>query len=246
MLIPMEPKDARFWDEWWRDRFSERTPEADMFPRYHQVPLDRHGGNLSYLARDNDDLLAAVMTEYGLRTVLCAGNGVSQEPRALAAAGFDVTALDISPLAVSCAEACHDDRGLDFCSPRIRRRAGRVEFVVGDLLGTTVCPGPFDVIVERRTVQWFPEHQRPAALSALSGRLSQVGIFLSHCLDDPFPPELGWSQHECGWFHASESWFRAHAWTIWDGFQSSTLSGRVAWLVRSGSMKPRPNSNSVG
>jgi hypothetical protein len=248
MRIPTETKDAGFWDEWWRDRLAGEfsRPDEDMFPRFHQVPLRRERNNLSYLGYDNDDLLAAVMAEYNLRTVLCAGNGVSQEPRALAAAGFDVTALDISPVAVSRAAACHDDRGLAFCSPHIRRQGGRLEFVVGDLLDTTVCPGPFDAIIERRTVQWFFEYERTVALSALSGRLRGSGIFLSHCLDDPFPPELGWSQHEVGWFHASESWFRANGWTIWDGVQSSTLAGRVAWLVRSGSMKPPAPSKDVG
>ncbi len=188
------------------------------------------------------------MVEYGLRTVLCAGNGVSQEPRALAAMGFEVTALDISPVAASRAEACHDDsRGCGhFCSPQLYRPGGSVEFVVGDLLDLTVCPGPFDVVIERRTVQWFAEHERPAALSALSGRLSQIGIFLSLCLDDPFPPELGWSYHGTGLFHASESWFRKHGWTIWDGVPSSTPTGRVAWLIRSGTMKPPPRGKTTG
>ena len=130
MRIPPETKDAEFWDRWWRERHSECSPDGDMFPQFHQVPFDGERGNLSYLPRDNDDLLAAVMYEYGLGTVLCAGNGVSQEPRALAAAGFDVTALDISPVAVNCAKGCNDDRGLDFCSSEMRRRGGRVEFVV--------------------------------------------------------------------------------------------------------------------
>jgi hypothetical protein len=59
------------------------------------------------------------------------------------------------------------------------------------LLDPTVCPGPFDVVVERRCVQWFGDHERGGALSALSRRLGEVGIFLSECLDDAFPPELG-------------------------------------------------------
>jgi hypothetical protein len=234
--IPMEMKDAGFWDKWWRDRLSTRT--SDMFPDHgHEEPLVRYRGSI-----------ATVMAEYGLRTVLCAGNGVSQEPRTLAGAGFDVTALDISPVAVSCAEAFHYDShalGNYYSSP-IHRPGGRVEFVVGDLLDIRVCPGPFDVVIERKTVQWFAEHERAAALSALSARLSEVGIFLSLCLDDAFPLELGWSQHESGFFHASESWFREHGWTIWDGVPNSTLAGRVAWLIRRGTMKPRPSGKSVG
>jgi hypothetical protein len=66
---------------------------------------------------NRDDLLVSVMAEYGLRTVLCAGNGVSQEPRALAAVGLDVTSLDISPVAVRFAQAFRgDSRQLGFFS----------------------------------------------------------------------------------------------------------------------------------
>jgi hypothetical protein len=106
-----------------------------------------------------------------------------------------------------------------------------------------VCPGPFDVVIERRTVQVFDEAQRADALSALSKRLSRIGIFLSMCLDDSFPMEWGWAQHESGFFHSSESWFQEEGWTIWDGVPSSPLQGRVAWLVRCGSMKPPPRSS---
>jgi hypothetical protein len=45
--VPMESKDGRFWDEWWRDRLAEVPPDADMLPRFHQVPLGKPG-NLSY------------------------------------------------------------------------------------------------------------------------------------------------------------------------------------------------------
>ena len=240
----MDTQDAESWDKWWRNRLSKGT--SDMFPN---LPgwAHRVWGSLFDLSQ-RDDLLVAVMAECGLRTVLCAGNGVSQEPRALAAAGFDVTALDISPVAVGVAEALHaDSLSLGrFVGPQMHRSGGRVNFVVGDLLDITVCPGPFDVVIERRAVQHFPEDGRAAALSALSGRLSEVGILLSLCFDDPFPSDLGWSHHESGFFHASESWFREHGWTIWDGVPCSTLIGRAALLVRTGSMKPRPSGKRIG
>jgi SAM-dependent methyltransferase len=241
--IPMETKDAGFWDEWWRDRLSKGS--SNLFP-YFSSPLGR-GPRSLYRLVNGDDLLGTVMSEHGLRTILCAGNGVSQEPRALAAAGFDVTSLDISPVAVSYAKAYDvDSRRLGhFCSPELHRPGGRVEFVVGDLLDNTVCPGPFDVVIERRTVQWFAEHERAAALSALAGRLNKVGIFMSQCLDDAFPMELGWSQHRSDFFHASESWFREHGWVICDEVASPPLAGCVAWLVRTGSMKAPPRGKDV-
>jgi len=234
----MSGGDAERWEEWWKARLSKGR--AGLYPML-PAPLLRVGERLFGVA-NTDNLLVHVMREHGLRTILCAGNGISQEPRALAGAGFDVTALDISPVSVRFAEtASVDPRPLGrLCSPRLHRPGGRVSFIVGDLLDAAVCPGPFDVVVERCTDQVFAEHDRGAALSALSRRRGEVGIFLSLCLDDPFPCDLGWSQHSSGLFHASEAWFREHGRLIWDGLPPSALAGRVAWLMRAGTMKRRP------
>ena len=241
----METKDAGFWDEWWRHRLLENSPNL-LFPGFSS-PIGRDPFSL-YKLVNRDDLLATVMVEQGLRTVLCVGNGVSQEPRALAAAGFDVTALDISSVAVSYAQAyVVDEDGLGrYCSPALHRPGGHVEFVAGDLFDSTVCPGPYDVVIERRTVQWFAEQARASALSAIASRLNKVGIFLSQCLDDPFPSELGWSQHRTGFFHASEFWFREQGWVTCDDLARPPRGERVAWLVRCGSMKSPPQNKRCG
>jgi SAM-dependent methyltransferase len=242
----MNRGNAEAWDEWWTVRLSRGRD--NMFFPVLPAPIFEFRGQL-WDVPNNDDPVVHIMREHGLRTVLCAGNGVSQEPRALAAAGFDVTALDISPVAVRHAENYCDDAGYFaclFCSPALHRPGGSVSFIIGDLLNAETCPGPFDVVIERRTVQVFAEHERDAALSALSRRLSDVGVFLSLCLDDPFPAHLGWSQHESGLFHASEPWFREHGWVIWDGLPNSALAGRVAWLIRAGSGKRRPEDNDTG
>lgn len=241
----METQDAGFWDDWWRHRLLDGSPNL-LFPGFPS-PIGWDPSSL-YKLVNSDDLLATVMVEQGLRTVLCVGNGISQEPRALAAAGFEVTTLDISSVAVSYAQAyVVDEDGLDrYCSPALHRPGGHVEFVVGDLLDPTVCPGPYDVVVERRTVQWFAEPERASALSAIASRLNKVGIFLSQCLDDPFPSELGWSQHRTGLFHASECWFREQEWVTCDDIAHPPRGGRVAWLVRCGSMKSPPQNKSCG
>jgi hypothetical protein len=138
---------AGTWDEWWRRRLA--SGGAQRFP-YLPTRIQPAWAHLSQVA-NNDDLLVSVMREYGLRTVLCAGNGVSQEPKALAAAGFDVTALDISAVAGRAAEADdpHDRGWLDYvCNPAMHRPDGRVSFVVGDLRDAAVCPGPFDVVID--------------------------------------------------------------------------------------------------
>src|SRR5215469_83800 len=45
--------------------------------------------------------LARTMRRLGYRTLLCAGNGLSLEPFALASAGFEVTAADLSSSAMN-------------------------------------------------------------------------------------------------------------------------------------------------
>src|SRR5262245_47268332 len=109
-------RDAAAWDQWWGDRISKGGWGA--FPLL-ETPLNRFWPRLSNVV-NNDDLLVHFMNEYGLHTVLCAGNGTSQEPRALAAAGFDVTALDISPVAVRFAATYDNPARLGyFCSPQL-------------------------------------------------------------------------------------------------------------------------------
>ena len=224
------------WEQWWKERLSRGT--RDLFPHGESRMVSYRGRRYDLVYGDH--LLVEVMADAGLRTILCAGSGISQEPRALAVAGFDVTALDLSPTAMSVAKAHElDSRDFSrFCPAEARRPGGHVEFVVGDLFDVAICPGPFDVIIERRTVQRIPEDRRGIALQSLAGRLGEVGIFLSACDDDQFPIDLGYTFHEHGYFHASESWFQEGGWTLWDGVPSSVLSGRVAWLIRAGSMKP--------
>lgn len=77
LFPPKTMVDPAAWDEWWRNQVKYGVAGlVDMFVR--------------------DDQLVKAMRENGLNTVLCVGNGLSQEPRALAWAGFDVTVLDLS------------------------------------------------------------------------------------------------------------------------------------------------------
>lgn len=242
MTNRLATKDAKYWDEWWKPKL----PAHDR-PLFSCLPGPRYKLGDAFVDLANaDNLLIQIMAEYGLRSVLCAGSGISSEPRSLAAAGFDVTALDISSVATAWLEACPvDPTKNSFCDPKLYRPGGCIEFVVGDLLDNTVCPGPFDVVIERRTVQTFPQAERSAALTALAARLNPVGIFLSLCLDDPFPMDIGWAQHKSGLFHASQSWFQEHNWAIWDCLPSSKLTGQVGWLIRSGSLK-LPHTRRLG
>ncbi len=156
--------------------------------------------------------------------MLCAGSGISQEPRALAQAGFQVVALDFSARAIEIASGFEfPAKAFDFyCDPTMRRSGGKVDFVVGDILDSTVCAGPFDVIIERRTAQLFSNENIGALLDSLAGRLGHDGIFFSHSHDSAWRPPRKPR-------HFTESWFRNAGWTIWSG-PGRKPQRRVAWL----------------
>ena len=82
------------------------------------------------------EVLVQVMSEHGLKSVLCAGNWISQEPRALAEAGLEVTALDLSRTAIELARTGGLGPGeLGPLSDRaLYRPGGGTEFIVGDIL----------------------------------------------------------------------------------------------------------------
>jgi hypothetical protein len=92
------------------------------------------------------------------------------------------------------------------------------------LADPTLCPGPFDLIVERRTLQLFPEEERPAALQALANRLACPGLFFSHCHDGGWRPPAQPT-------HANEAWFAAQGWPRWQ--PGRPIQGRMAHLFMS-------------
>jgi hypothetical protein len=206
---PCNVRDVSAWNKYWSDQAQHRLapPLFDMFC--------------------DDEQLIEAMQSRGVKTVLCAGNGISQEPRALAAAGFKVTAMDLSPAATYLAELWQftPDELDRFCRKEQRRAGGSATFVTGSIFDPAVCPGPFDVIIERRMLQLSPEEERGNALEALTARLSVDGLFLSHC-------------HDGGWrppaepVHLVERCLRERNWPIakvgWK--ERFAYRGRVAWL----------------
>jgi hypothetical protein len=52
-----------------------------------------------------------------------------------------------------------------------------------------LCPGPFDLVLERRTLQLFAGfNQLDAAMTAVANRLDDRGILFSHCHDGGWRP----------------------------------------------------------
>jgi SAM-dependent methyltransferase len=195
------------WDMWWYEW------------------LSRGYGDFVHLFCDDGDLVDT-MRANGLNTVLCVGNGISQEPRALAWAGFEVTALDLSPYATKVASELTPPA--EFLARLVSGRSGglngNVKFVAGNLCDPEICPGPYDVVIERLTLQLYSAEYQPRALQAVANRLATPGIFFSQ-------------SHDGGWkppapsVHANEWWFRATDWPIWP--IEGPLTTRVAWLLTS-------------
>jgi len=171
----------------------------------------------------DDGNLVDTMRANELHTILCVGNGISQEPRALAWAGFDVTALDLSPYAMQVASELNPPSDLlaQLVGGRSGGLNGNLNFVVGNLCDAECCPGPYDVVIERLTLQLYSDEYKPRALQAVANRLASPGIFFSqsHC---------GWWKPPAPRVHANEWWFRAEGWPIWP--TESPLTTRVAWL----------------
>jgi hypothetical protein len=57
---------------------------------------------------------------------------------------------------------------------------GSLRYVTGDLTDPSVCPGPFDVVIEHSVGQVFQGYQRTVALNAMAARLATPGLFVSH------------------------------------------------------------------
>jgi hypothetical protein len=240
---PKDVHDASGWNRYWKDQVNEEWAGFhDMFLR--------------------EEWLARRMTARRFQTVLCAGNGVSLQPHALAYAGFKVTAADLSTWATEFMrdirpESAHLKKllygGIIFhpifykSMPETWRRVGwlfgnlkkhvfnpakgrggTLEFLAGDLLDSGFCSGPFDVVIERCTVQLFCEAERREMLEKLTARMSPNGVFVSHC-------HMGWWRPGTPRKHLFEEWFRQHGFTIstWKAENIQKINsgtGRIAFL----------------
>ena len=122
---PKDLLDPAAWDQYWIAQLEHGIgPQlADLFCR--------------------DYRLVEAMTRADMKTVLCVGSGISQEPRALAAAGFKVVAMDLSTTAMEIARRTRftDDDVQSFYDPKFQRPGGMVDFVVGNFLDPRCVPG---------------------------------------------------------------------------------------------------------
>lgn len=182
--IAFNASDADGWNLFWKyiisnNQFYYNDFFCSMFSDYHKlVPLFK---------------------KHGYKTILCAGNGISLEPYFFANEEFSVTALDISseankflanfPLNPSDLRGFYQEN-----YPGNKEPAGNfyqeeiskiksVKLVTGDIFNSDCCPGPFDVIITRKTLQcfWGKSGEKTfEGMQALLARLSPHGLLYVH------------------------------------------------------------------
>lgn len=239
LAIPHDVHDAQAWDRYW-------SAQIEVGGMIEQGFSDMMSSDAQFIPE---------LAQRGVRTILCAGNGLSTEPLVLALHGFKVTTLDLSTIprafvaaiianpghlfhgvpgftvrgdaAFSFESDCPIDPGV---CPQMHRTEGHpptgggsLAAVTGDLTNTDICPGPFDAVIERRTVQLFNGDERPAALGRLVARLGPRGMFVSQqhvgCWKPQEPRE-----------HFGNHWLRKQGFVA-RGSPEADSAARVAWLV---------------
>jgi hypothetical protein len=211
------------WDLFWRVRIEQ--------------PLIRRMEDAMDLAfcRDQRRALVATMRREGWQSVLCVGNGLSGEAAALADAGFAVTALDRSAFAIAHAPpvAPESPPFAAYFGQAFSRTGGSLRFVHGDLFDAQVCPGPFDVIIERRTLQLWSRFAPVAdgddcdrGLAAVTARLADAGLVVSHQHMGAWRPDQSRQ-------HFAQQWLQDRGFLIASDWAPSEPGrpGRRAWLL---------------
>ncbi|WP_369145651.1 class I SAM-dependent methyltransferase [Streptomyces sp. R44] len=146
--------EADRWTEggaaWWDGFYADRDKPVPFF-----------------VAKPDENLVSYV--EQGLLPaggrVLDLGCGPGRNALYLASAGFDVTAVDLSPTAVAWAEERAGDTG-----------AEGVRFVCGDAF-TAALDGPYDLVYDSGCFHHLPPHRRVSYLALLHRALAPGGHF---------------------------------------------------------------------
>jgi hypothetical protein len=97
-------------------------------------------------------------------------------------------------------EACPPMHRSDGCPPR---GGGSLAYVTGDLMDPEICPGPFDVVIERRTLQLFPREEQHAALDRLAARLGPRAFLISQQHRGNWRPGQPRQHYGSGWLDVS-------------------------------------------
>ena len=234
---PQDVHDRGAWDEYWRNQLEVGAGEQgfsdQMFSDMTLPGLLTGRGARTILCAGN-----GLSTE-AISLALLGFNATALDISAVPGKMFGAMLRDEeNPLRRIPGFTMRDDGSVTFgdaglidpelCPPMHRsaeyppRGGGALSFVTGDLIDAELCPGPFDVVIERRTLQLFPDAERLLALDRLVSRLANRGVFVSQ-------------QHEGRWTPGDDRTHYAEAWLASRGFvmQSGTtdVAARLACLM---------------
>jgi hypothetical protein len=240
---PRNVHDRDAWDEYWKNQFEAGPIDhwfSDRMSSRPELPalLCRRGartilcaGNgasfeaisLAILGFDVTALdISAIPADFFRRTVSDPEHVLRQLPGLVLGGDGSIAFPGEGPLNAGEVPLMHIGPE---CPPRL---GGALRHVTGDLSDPTVCTGPYDVVIERRTVQLFPREEHPAALERLVARLAPRGTLVSH-------------EHCGAWkpgddrAHYAEKWLAAHGFVFWWGPQHRVRESaeRLAHLMYS-------------
>lgn len=127
-----------------------------------------HGTPHPYL----ESWLEAPVTSPPGPRALVIGCGLGDDAVAVANAGLEVTAIDVSPTALAWAQ--------QRAAGRLGAGVERIHFREADLLSAPQeLLGAFDLVVEVHTVPWLPGVVRDAAMAAIGGFAAPGGVVLA-------------------------------------------------------------------
>jgi hypothetical protein len=238
--IPRNVRDSGAWDEYWRQHLRVGALDQgfnDMMSSAPDLPalLSRRGARTILCAGNGLSLEGLSLALLGFQVT-----------------ALDIASIPATVLARSFGDRDHPLRAIPGFQPRDDgticfsgegvidavplpllhvsadfplRGGGSLSFATGDLMDPHVCPGPFDVVVERRTLQLFADRDRPEALERLVSRLAPRGTFVSH-------------QHSGRWkpgeprTHYAEAWLTARGFALFRDSSGGEDQGpdRLAYL----------------
>jgi len=214
-------------------RISQATDADELGALWDQFwEINPDGGDFG---ADLTEYLVPILRQRAPLRVLCVGNGKALEAHALAAAGFKVDSLDISPSVKAFLEAVKVSNAVlarilkEPCDGELARPT----IYTGDILNAEDCPGPYDTVIIRRTVQHFPDEAIPRVMELICNRLTDTGLLVlqGHNAGQSLSLAARWLYER----KIPVAWNLCHKdgrHFAYPGFGTYRKS-RVAWLIRS-------------
>jgi hypothetical protein len=171
-----------YLNRWEKEEYIKIDNPAEYWNNYWQAKIASGAAQEHFFYFEITDQIVPLLRKLNLTKILCVGNGISLEAPALAYAGFQVDVLDISSAAITYLSNYQltDKDLMNFYRADQYRPGGKIDYIVGDFTDINLCPGPYDLIITRRTLQYFTRNNFIAVINTLIARLNDGGVFINH------------------------------------------------------------------